>query len=78
MLFYFLGGGALSAGGKGPFWVSSEPFPCWGRHGKQAAAAQLSMEVQERDVKGKAAVWRQWNNPTVNATAGQCLIGVAC
>lgn len=56
ILSYFLGGGARSAGGKGHFWLISDPFPCWGRHGKQTAVAQLCMEVQERDVKGKHSV----------------------
>lgn len=53
LLFYFLAGAALSAGGNGHFWLISEPFPCWGRHGKQIAVAQLRMKVQERDVKEK-------------------------
>lgn len=51
--FNLLDGGALSAGGNGQFWLISDPFPCWGRHGKQTAVAQLCMEVQERDVKEK-------------------------
>lgn len=45
MLFYFPGGGALSAGGNDQFQLISDPFPCWDRHTKQIALAQLCVKV---------------------------------